>query len=93
MFIIDDLLLRALGLSLQPFDMIWLIELMRDYALKERYSIKDINNRIKENRLLFEIGELTKEEYDEKHTSLLEELEQAKEITERLSIDMKIREI
>lgn len=93
MFIIDDLLLRALGLSLQPFDMIWLIELMRDYALKERYSIKDINNRIKENRLLFEIGELTKEEYDEKHTSLLEELEQAKEITERLSTDMKILEI
>lgn len=93
MFIIDDLLLRALGPSLKPFDMIWLIELMRDYALKERYSIKDINNRIKENRLLFEIGELTKEEYGEKHASLLEELEQAKDIIERLSTDMKIREM
>ena len=64
---------------------IWISELMRDYALKEKYNIKNINNQIKENRLLFEIGEITEEEYKEKHELLLEELEKAKEVTEKLS--------
>ena len=44
--------------------MIWLLELMRDYALKEKYNIKMINNKIKENRMLFEIGEITEKEYE-----------------------------
>ncbi len=93
MIIIDDLLLRALGLTLKPFDLIWILELMRDYALKEKYNIKAITDQIKENRLLFEIGEITEEEYNEKHELLLEELEKAKEIVENLSKDMRIREI
>lgn len=92
MFIVDDLMLRALGISIKPFDTIWLMELMRDYALKEKYNIKMINNRIKENRLLFEIGELTEKEFKEKHEPLLEELERAKEIMENLSTDIRIQE-
>lgn len=92
MFIIDDLILRAFGLSMKPFDMIWLMELMRDYALKEKYNIKRINNQIKENRLLFEIGEIAEKEYREKHELLLEELEKAKEIMEKLSRDITIQE-
>mgnify|MGYP001617526130 FL=1 len=71
---------------------IWISELMRDYALKEKYNIKNINNQIKENRLLFEIGEMTEEEYKEKHELLLEELEKAKEVTEKLS-NVEIAEI
>lgn len=92
MFLIDDLLLRGLGLSIKPFDMLWLLELMRDYALKEKYNIKRINNQIKENRLLFEIGEVTEEEYQEKNAILLEELEKAKSIMENLSKDVQIQE-
>ena len=92
MFLIDDLLLRALGLSMKPFDLIWILELMRDYALKEKYNIKAITNKIKENRLLFEIGEITEEDYNEKHELLLEELEKAKEVTEKLS-NVKIAEV
>ena len=92
MFLIDDLLLRSLGLSIKPFDMIWYLELMRDYALKEKYNIKRINNQIKENRLLFEIGEIKEDEYKEKHTLLLEELEKAKEVIEKLS-DVRIAEV
>lgn len=72
--------------------MIWLTETMRDYALKEKYNIKEINNQIKENRLLFEIGDITEEEYKEKHKLLLEELEKAKEVTENLS-DVGIAEL
>lgn len=92
MFIIDDLVLRSLGLSIKPFDLIWILELMKDYALKEKYNIKEINNQIKENQLLFELGEITKEECMEKHELLLEKLEKAKEIMENLSNDIKIQE-
>jgi hypothetical protein len=92
MFFIDDLILRAANISLKPFDMIWIVELMKDYALKEKYNLKRINNQIKENRLLFEIGEIREEEYTEKHERLLEELEQAKEIMENLSKDIRIQE-
>lgn len=93
MIIIDDLLLRALGLTLKPFDLIWILGLMRDYALKEKYNIKAITDQIKENRLLFEIGEITEDEYNKKHGLLLEELEKAKEVVENLSKDMRIQEL
>ncbi len=85
MFILDDIILRLLGFSLQPFDMIWLLELMKDYSLKEKYDIKKINNQIKENRLLFELGEMDSEAYNERHKALMHELQTAKEITEALS--------
>jgi len=74
------------------FGIIKLVKLMRDYALKERYNIKTINNQIKENRLLFEIGEITEKEYKEKHELLLGELEKAKEIMEHLSGNIEIHE-
>ena len=79
MFLIDDFL-------------IWMAETMRDYALKEKYNIKAINNKIKENRLLFEIGEIPEEEYKEKHKALLEEVEKAKEIMENLPENVEIQE-
>jgi len=92
MILVDDLILRAFGLSLKPFDLIWIMELMRDYALKEKYNLKKINNQIKENSLLFEIGEISEEEYDEKKELLKERLEKAKQIMENLS-EYQIREI
>ncbi|MEW5896488.1 MAG: hypothetical protein AB1668_02245 [Nanoarchaeota archaeon] len=93
MFLIDDLLLRGLGISLKPFDIIWMLELMRNYALKEKYNLQKINNDIKENQLLFEIGELNEKEYREKHEQLLEERQKAEEIMASLSTDMKIQEL
>ncbi len=91
MIIIDDLL-KSLKVLAMPFDVIWIMQLLRDYALKEKYNIKQINNQIKENRLLFEIGEITKKDYKEKHKLLLEELETAKEVLEKLSKDVEIQE-
>lgn len=93
MFLIDDLLLRTAGVSLKPFDMLWMLELLRDYALKEKYNIQMIGNQIKENRLLFEIGEITKEEYEEKNEQLIEERKRAEEIMANLSQDIKIQEL
>ncbi len=93
MFIIDDLVLRTLGISLKPFDTIWMLELLRDYALNEKYNIQKIGNQIKENRLLFEIGQITKKRYEEKNELLIEERKRAEEIMTNLSDDMKIQEL
>lgn len=93
MLLIDDILLRSLGFTLKPFDMIWLIELMRDYALKEKYNTTKIEEQIKENRLFFEIGEIREEDYKKRHEELLAQRETASEIMNNLSKDMKIHEI
>ncbi len=93
MFLIDDLLLRTVGITLKPFDMIWMLELLRNFALQEKYNLQKIGSQIKENRLLFEIGEITKKEYEEKNELLLEERKRAEEIMASLSEDMKIREL
>ena len=93
MFLIDDLLLRIVGFTLKPFDMIWMLEMLRNYALKEKYNMKEINGLIKENRLLFEIGELNKEQYHQKNELLLSRRQEAEEILANLSQDMVIHEL
>jgi len=65
-FFIDDIFMRMLGFSIPPFDMIWLMETIRDYVenVRQEETQQKINNKIKENRLLYELGEITKEEYE-----------------------------
>jgi uncharacterized membrane protein len=71
-FFIDDIFLRMLGISIPPFDMIWLMETILDYVedIREKESHEKINNKIKENRLLYELGEVTKEEYERRNGEL-----------------------
>ncbi|MCJ7431702.1 hypothetical protein MUO83_10905 [Candidatus Bathyarchaeota archaeon] len=71
-FLIDDILLRMLGISIPPFDMIWLMETILDHVedIKEKESHEKITNKIKENRLLYELGEITKEEYEKRNGEL-----------------------
>ncbi|MBI2672680.1 hypothetical protein HYX19_00305 [Candidatus Woesearchaeota archaeon] len=93
MFLIDDLLLRLFGISLKPFDMIWLLELTRNYALREKYDLKKINDQIKENRLFFEINEINEAEYEKNNELLLKEREVAEHVMANLSNDMRIQEL
>jgi hypothetical protein len=71
-FLIDDILLRTLGISVPPFDALWLLETITDYVEDARHEEiqRRINDRIKENRLLFELGEIGKEEYESKNREL-----------------------
>jgi len=71
-FFIDDIFLRMLGFSIPPFDMIWLMETIRDYVedVRQEENQQKINNKIKENRLLYELGEITKEEYERRNGEL-----------------------
>ena len=81
-FIIDDIFLRMLGISIPPFDMIWLFETIRDLAIREAYDPEKIGNAIKENQMLYELGEITKEEYERKHAELTEMLKLAQRARE-----------
>ncbi len=92
MFFIEDLFLRFFGVSLKPVDMVWILELINDYALKERYDLKEIKNQLKENRMLFELGEVKEDEYKEKNELLMERLEKASEIMMNLSDGIRIQE-
>ena len=76
-FFIEDIFLRMLGISIPPFDMIWLMETILDYLedVREKESSEKINNKIKENRLLYELGEITKEEYEKRNGELNHKLQ------------------
>jgi len=65
-----------LGFSIPPFDMIWLMETIRDYVenMRQEENQQKINNKIKENRLLYELGEITKEEYERRNGELNHQL-------------------
>lgn len=75
-FLIDDLLVR-------PF--VSLLEVFQSMAIQEMYDVEEIRNDIKENRLLFEIGERDRATYERRRADLEHELEVAQEARERLS--------
>ena len=77
MFFIDDLLLRTIGIFLPGLDMIWTLEQIQKFAYKGLYNPEKIKNQIKETRLLYEFGELTRLEYEEKNSVLMHNLDLA----------------
>jgi len=89
MFFIDDLLLRSVGISLPGLDMIWTLEQIQMYAYKEMYNSEKIKNQIKETRLLYEFGELERQEYERKNAELMQKLELAQRLSE-MNQDIKM---
>jgi len=90
-FFVDDAFLRMLGISLAPFDMIWLMETLEDYArelLKEETQ-KEISNSLKENRLLYELGEITREEYEQRNKELNQKLKKIEKVS-RMNLKQRI---
>ena len=90
-FFIDDFFLRMFGLSVPPFDMIWLMETITDYVDDSRVKEiqKRIINEIKETRLLFELGEITKEEYAKRNSRLNHQRLMNKRVS-RIHLDQRI---
>ncbi|MFP8954394.1 gas vesicle protein GvpF [Natrialbaceae archaeon A-arb3/5] len=76
MFILDDLLFR-------PF--VGIVDALHTMALDELYDIEALEDDLKENQLLYELGERSEAEYRERKAELEEEIELAQEIHERLS--------
>ncbi len=77
-FVVDDLLY---GVAISPW--VFVIEQLRNHALREAYPLDKINNQLKENRMLFELGEIIKEAYETINNRLLEKREIAKRVWEK----------
>lgn len=77
MFIIDDIVLRGVGISIPGLDLLWTVEQIRNFAYKEFYNPEKIKSKIKENRLLYEFGDIKRDEYEKMNTELLYKLKMA----------------
>lgn len=76
MFVIDDLLVRPL---------VSILDALHTFALTEMYDVESIQDELKENQLLFELGERSEEEYRERKRELEERLDTAETIHEQMS--------
>lgn len=76
MFILDDLLIR-------PF--VGIVDTLHTMALSEMYDIEALEDELKENQLLYELGERSEEEYRRRKDELEEEIEIARDVHERLA--------
>lgn len=84
MIIIDDLLLRAVGISIPPFDMLWILEIIRDFAEQQRFNLAEIEDKLKENRMLFELGEIKKGTYEEVEDMLIKKRDEAIKVRQHI---------
>lgn len=73
--IVDDLLIR-------PF--VFIADAIHTLALNEMYDVEEIRADLKENQLLYEIGDRSESEYRRIRTELQEELEVAEQARENL---------
>lgn len=76
MFIVDDLLV-------QPF--VSILDAIHTLAVTEMYDIEGIQSDLKENQLLYELGERGEAEYTERKAELEAELEAAEQAHEQLN--------
>lgn len=91
MFILDDILLRMLGISVPGLDFFSTLELVKNIAYKELYNPEKIKNKIKENQMLYEFGEISRNEFEETKSKLMEQLkfvERFKEMNLSARIDI-----
>lgn len=82
MFVLDDLLVR-------PF--VSILNVLHSMAVQELYDVESIHEDIKENRLLFELGERSAEEYRTRQSELEAELEVAEAAREQLSGRVEVK--
>lgn len=74
-FLLDDLLVR-------PF--VGLLEILHGMAFRELYDVDELRDELKENQLLYEMGERSSDEYARRRDELEARLEEAREARERL---------
>jgi ABC-type uncharacterized transport system ATPase subunit len=82
MFLVDDLLVK-------PF--LSLLDILHTMALDEMYDTEMIRDDIKENQLLYEIGERSREEYQEHKQELEAQLEMAEQIQSQMRDRMEVK--
>lgn len=82
MLIVDDLLVR-------PF--FSLLDILHAMTLRELYDTEALRDELKENELLYEIGERSQEEYEAERERIESELEAAEELEEQISGRIEVK--
>lgn len=83
-FLIDD----VLGMiTTKPF--MFIIDLIRQHALREMYPLDVIKSLLKENRLEYELGEISQEEYEQNNELLQKKLMVAQQVHDQ-HLDRKV---
>lgn len=82
MLLVDDLLLK-------PF--VSLLNTLHSMAVEELHDLDAIRDALKENQLLYELGERSEAEYRERRTELEERLEVAEAAHENLQGRVEVK--
>ncbi|MFC7154457.1 gas vesicle protein GvpG [Halomarina halobia] len=82
MFVVDDLLLRPL---------VSLGNVIHSMAIEEMYDVDALRDDLKENRLLYELGELSREEYERRQDEIRSQIALAEEAREHLSGRVEVK--
>ncbi|WP_049934588.1 gas vesicle protein GvpG [Haloplanus natans] len=82
MLILDDLLIR-------PF--VSLLDILHTMALDRTYDTSAIRDELKENQLLYEIGERPEAEYRRRKQELERKLSMAEEIQEQMRDRIQVK--
>lgn len=75
MFILDDIFIKPL---------VTVVDVLHSMAVRETYDVADIQDELKETRLLYELGDISRTEYEERREELEAELEFAERMREKL---------
>jgi hypothetical protein len=82
MLLVDDFLIK-------PF--LSILDILHSMALREVYDVASLKEDIKENQLLFELGERTKDEYETKKLELESQLNLAEAVHEQISGRVEVK--
>lgn len=82
MILVDDLLVKPL---------FSILDILHTMALRETYDVAGIKDELKENQLLFEIGDRTKAEYERRKRELENRLALAEAVQEQLSGRVEVK--
>ncbi len=83
MFVLDDIVLRSLGIQLPiPFDMLSTLEAIQEAALKEVYDPKKLNNELKEISMLLEDRKINRKEFERRKEDIILRLKIADRVKE-----------
>lgn len=82
MFIVDDILMK-------PF--VSVLDILHTMALNEMYDTAAIRDDLKENQLLYEVGERSEETYEERKRELELQLEMAEQIQSQMSGRIEVK--
>ncbi|MFC7186009.1 gas vesicle protein GvpG [Halorubrum yunnanense] len=82
MFILDDILVK-------PFTSI--LDILHTMALNELYDTAEIRDELKENQLLYEVGERSQAEYEERKQELELQLEMAEQIKSQMGDRIEVK--